>query len=41
MIRRGPEGSPAQTEASGSLKHALRPQVMDDAAGIQFAPAER
>jgi len=32
MIRRGPDLSPAQTEASGSVKNALRPQVMDDAA---------
>jgi cytochrome d ubiquinol oxidase subunit I len=30
MIRRGPEMAPAQAEASGSLKHALRPQVMND-----------
>ena len=33
MIRRGPDLSPAQTEASGSVKNALRPQVMDGAAG--------
>jgi cytochrome bd ubiquinol oxidase subunit I len=32
MIRRGPDLSPAQTEASGSVKNALRPQVMDGAA---------
>jgi cytochrome bd ubiquinol oxidase subunit I len=32
MIRRGPDLSPAQTEASGSVKNALRPQVMDSAA---------
>jgi cytochrome d ubiquinol oxidase subunit I len=30
MIRRGPAAAPAQSEASGSLKHALRPQVMND-----------
>ena len=42
MIRRGPEVSPAQTEASGSVKNALRPQVMNDAAGIHpILPAER
>jgi cytochrome d ubiquinol oxidase subunit I len=28
MIRRGPEAAPDQAEASGSLKNALRPQVM-------------
>jgi cytochrome d ubiquinol oxidase subunit I len=33
MIRRGPDLSPAQTEASGSVKNALRPQVMRGAAG--------
>jgi cytochrome d ubiquinol oxidase subunit I len=32
MIRRGPDLSPAQTEASGSVKNALRPEVMDGAA---------
>jgi len=42
MIRRGPEISPAQTEASGSVKNALRPQVMNDAAGFHpIRPAER
>jgi cytochrome d ubiquinol oxidase subunit I len=35
MIRRGPELSPAQTEASGSVKNALRPQVMNDTTGAQ------
>jgi cytochrome d ubiquinol oxidase subunit I len=39
MIRRGPEAAPAQAEASGSLKHALRPQVMNDRAAAP-APAE-
>jgi cytochrome d ubiquinol oxidase subunit I len=32
LIRRGPEASPAQTEASGSVKNAFRPQVMIGAA---------
>ena len=42
MIRRGPEVSLAQTEASGSVKNALRPQVMNDAAGSHpNLPAER
>jgi len=39
MIRRGPDLSPAQTEASGSVKNALRPQVMDGAASRE--PAAR
>jgi cytochrome bd ubiquinol oxidase subunit I len=33
VIRRGPDLSRAQTEASGSVKNAFRSQVMDDAAG--------
>jgi cytochrome d ubiquinol oxidase subunit I len=42
MIRRGPEVSPAQTEVSGSVKNALRPQVMHDAAEFHpIRPAER
>jgi cytochrome d ubiquinol oxidase subunit I len=42
MIRRGPEVSPAQTEASGSVKNGLRPQVMNGAAGLHpILPAER
>jgi cytochrome d ubiquinol oxidase subunit I len=42
MIRRGPEVSPAQTEASGSVKNALRPQVMHDATGFHpIRPTER
>lgn len=42
MIRRGPEVSPAQTEASGSVKNALRPQVMNDTAGFHpMLPTER
>jgi cytochrome d ubiquinol oxidase subunit I len=32
MIRRGPEGAPDHAEASGSLKNALRRQLMDRAA---------
>jgi cytochrome d ubiquinol oxidase subunit I len=35
MIGRGPEMAPAQTETSGSVKNALRPQVMDDTTGAQ------
>jgi cytochrome d ubiquinol oxidase subunit I len=35
MIRRGPEMAPAQTETSGSVKNALRPQVMNDTTGAQ------
>jgi cytochrome d ubiquinol oxidase subunit I len=31
MIRRGPEKVPDYAEASGSLKNALRPQVLDSA----------
>jgi cytochrome d ubiquinol oxidase subunit I len=31
IIRRGPESAPAQAEASGSLKNAFRPQVLDRA----------
>jgi cytochrome d ubiquinol oxidase subunit I len=42
MIRRGPEDSPAQAEVSGSVKNALRPQVMNDAPGRSpVLPAER
>ena len=33
LIRRGPEATPAQSEASGSLKFALRPQIMNHIAG--------
>jgi cytochrome d ubiquinol oxidase subunit I len=29
LIRRGPQAAPAQAEASGSLKHALKPRVMN------------
>ena len=32
MIRRGPQSAPAYAEASGSLKHALQPRVMDSPA---------
>jgi cytochrome d ubiquinol oxidase subunit I len=31
IIRRGPQDAPAHAEASGSLKHAFRPQIMDKA----------
>jgi cytochrome d ubiquinol oxidase subunit I len=42
MIRRGPQMSPAQTEVSGSVKNALRPQIMNDAASRHpILPAER
>jgi cytochrome d ubiquinol oxidase subunit I len=34
MIRRGPEATPDHAEASGSLKNALRTQVMDHAAAV-------
>jgi cytochrome d ubiquinol oxidase subunit I len=40
MIRRGPQAAPSHAEASGSLKHALKPQVMRDPAGRNLAPAE-
>jgi cytochrome d ubiquinol oxidase subunit I len=41
MIRRGPEMAPAQTEVSGSVKNALRPQVMNDLTGAQSIPPVR
>jgi cytochrome d ubiquinol oxidase subunit I len=42
MIRRGPELSPSQTEASGSVKNALRSQVMNNAERFHpIGPAER
>jgi cytochrome d ubiquinol oxidase subunit I len=31
IIRRGPESGPAHAEASGSLKNAFRPHVLDRA----------
>jgi len=37
MIRRGPDAAPDQAEASGSLKNALRLQVMGHAAGADPA----
>lgn len=40
MIRRGPEAAPAQAEASGSLKHALKPAVMSNAASHSSSPGE-
>jgi cytochrome d ubiquinol oxidase subunit I len=41
MIRRGPELAPAHAEASGSLKNALRPQVMNNAASSHPALEEQ
>jgi len=41
MIRRGPEASPAQSEASGSLKYALQPRVSGDIASRRPAPEEQ
>jgi cytochrome bd ubiquinol oxidase subunit I len=41
MIKRGPETAPAQTEASGSLKYALRPQVMQAPTGNTLAASEK
>ena len=29
IVRRGPEESPAQTKASGSIKQAFRPEILD------------
>jgi cytochrome d ubiquinol oxidase subunit I len=40
MIRRGPQGAPAQAEASGSLKQALKPRVMNASIGGSLVPAE-
>jgi cytochrome d ubiquinol oxidase subunit I len=40
LIRRGPPTAPDHAETSGSLKHALRPLVMDRQAGRHRAPAE-
>jgi cytochrome d ubiquinol oxidase subunit I len=40
MIQRGPQAAPAQAEASGSLKHALKPRVMDSPATLNLASAE-
>jgi cytochrome d ubiquinol oxidase subunit I len=40
MIRRGPLMAPAQAEASGSLKPALKSSMMDDPATKMLAPAE-
>jgi cytochrome bd ubiquinol oxidase subunit I len=41
LIRRGPEMAPAQTEVSGAVKNALRPQVMNDLTGAQPTPPVR
>jgi cytochrome d ubiquinol oxidase subunit I len=40
MIRRGPQGAPAQAEASGSLKQALKSRVMNAPVGASPVPAE-
>jgi cytochrome d ubiquinol oxidase subunit I len=40
MIRRGPKAAPAQAEASGSLKQALKPRVMNAPVGGSLVPAE-
>ena len=40
MIRRGPQGAPAQAEASGSLKQALKPRMMNAPVGASPVPAE-
>ncbi|RFB81121.1 cytochrome ubiquinol oxidase subunit I [Methylovirgula sp. 4M-Z18] len=40
MIRRGPQAAPAQAEASGSLKHALKPAVMNSPVTRSSSPAE-
>ena len=40
MIRRGPQAAPSEPAATGSLKHALKPAVMNDPAGRNPAPVE-
>jgi cytochrome d ubiquinol oxidase subunit I len=40
MIRRGPQDAPAQAEASGSLKQALKAGVMNVPVGSTPVPAE-
>jgi cytochrome d ubiquinol oxidase subunit I len=40
MIRRGPLMAPAQAEASGSLKPALKSSMMGDPENHVLAPAE-
>jgi cytochrome d ubiquinol oxidase subunit I len=40
MIRRGPQDAPAQAEASGSLKQALKARVMNVPVGSNPVPAE-
>jgi cytochrome bd ubiquinol oxidase subunit I len=40
MIRRGPQDAPAQAEASGSLKQALKTHMMDAPIGANPIPAE-
>jgi cytochrome d ubiquinol oxidase subunit I len=34
IIRRGPEEAPAHADASGSLKNAFRPQIMDKTTAV-------
>ena len=40
MIRRGPQDAPAQAEASGSLKQALKARVMNAPISGNPVPAE-
>src|ERR1700756_235082 len=40
MIRRGPQAAQAEPVATGSLKHALKPAVMNDSAGHNPVPVE-
>jgi cytochrome d ubiquinol oxidase subunit I len=40
MIRRGPQAAQSEPVATGSLKHALKPAVMNDPAGHNPAPVE-
>src|SRR5262249_5479654 len=41
LIRRGPDAAVAHAEASGSLKYALQPRVMEARGSIKPTPAER
>jgi cytochrome d ubiquinol oxidase subunit I len=40
LIRRGPKAAPPHAEASGSLKYAFKPQVMEARGYLKSAPAE-
>jgi cytochrome d ubiquinol oxidase subunit I len=40
MIRRGPQAAQSEPLTTGSLKHALKPEVMNDPAGRNPAPVE-